>query len=104
MAKEYYSIKHQIMEFDTDNHTMTVVVSDDVLKTISVHKMNENIFNSQYFSLKAEVSKANLSRENSSDSLSEAERMGLEHLPNASTETAFNQLKQQALDYFQNNL
>lgn len=104
MAKEYYSIKNQVIEFNTDTNTMTVIVSNDVLTTISINRMSENIFNSQYLMFKAEVFKANASRENASDSLTDAERMGLEHLPKSSTEDAFNTLKQQALSYFQNNM
>ena len=104
MAKEYYSIRNQVIEFNTDTNIMTVIISDDILTTISINRMNQNIFNNQYLMFKAEVFKANASRENASDSLTDAERMGLEHLPTESTEEAFNTLKQQALEYFQNNM
>jgi hypothetical protein len=94
MAKEYFSLKNQVIEFDTDARTMIVVISDDKFKTISVNSMTENVFNSQYLSMKAEVAKALVSNLNVSSS----------YAPNDSDSDTFNELKQQALDYFQNNL
>ena len=44
MAKEYFSLKNQVIEFDTDTQTMIVVISDDKFKTISVNTMSENVF------------------------------------------------------------
>jgi hypothetical protein len=94
MAKEYFSLKNQVIEFDTDARTMIVVISDDKFKTISVNSMTENVFNSQYLSMKAEVAKALVSNLNVSSS----------YAPNDSDANTFNEFKQQALDYFQNNL
>jgi hypothetical protein len=94
MAKEYFSLKNQVIEFDTDARTMIVVISDDKFKTISVNSMTENVFNSQYLSMKAEVAKALVSNLNVSSS----------YAPNDSDSDTFNEFKQQALDYFQNNL
>jgi hypothetical protein len=105
MAKEYFSLKNQIIEFDTDAKTMIVVISDDTFKTISVNKMTEAVFNSQYLSMKAEVAKALVSKANmDSPLISDAERARLQYVPEDSDSTIFNQFKQEALEYFQNNL
>jgi len=94
MAKEYFSLKNQVIEFDTDTKTMIVVMSDDTFKTISVNKMSDNVFNSQHLTFKAEVARALVSTANISSS----------YAPNDSDANTFNEFKQQALDYFQNNL
>lgn len=105
MAKEYFSLKNQRIEFDTDAHTMIVVISDDKFKTISVNKMSEAVFNSQHLSMKAEVARALVSKANlDSPLISDVERARLQHTPEDSDSTTFNEFKQQALDYFQNNL
>ncbi len=105
MAKEYFSLKNQVIEFDTDTKTMIVAVSDDKFKTISVNTMSDAVFNSQYLTFKAEVAKALVSTANISSSLlSDEERARLQYVPKDSDSEAFGELKQQALDYFQNNL
>ncbi len=105
MAKEYFSLKNQVIEFDTDTKTMIVAISDDTFKTISVNKMSDNVFNSQYLTFKAEVAKALVSTANISSSLlSDEERARLQYVPKDSDSGSFNEFKQQALDYFQNNL
>ncbi len=105
MAKEYFSLKNQVIEFDTDARTMIVVISDDKFKTISVNSMTENVFNSQYLSMKAEVARALVSNANVSSSLlSNEERDRLVFVPKDSDANTFNEYKQEALEYFQNNL
>ena len=105
MAKEYFSLKNQRIEFDTDAQTMIVIISDDTFKTISVNKMDENTFNSQHLLMKAEVARALVSKANlESPLISDAERLRLQYVPEASDSTAFNEFKQEAMDYFQNNL
>lgn len=105
MAKEYFSLKNQRIEFDTDAKTMIVVISDDTFKTISVNKMDENNFNSQYLSMKAEVARALVSKANvDSPLVSDAERLRLQYVPEDSDSETFNEFKQQALEYFQNNI
>jgi hypothetical protein len=105
MAKEYFSLKNQVIEFDTDAKTMIVVISDDKFKTISVNNMTENVFNSQYLSMKAEVARALVSSANVSSSLlSNEERDRLAFVPKDSDANTFNEYKQEALEYFQNNL
>ena len=62
-------------------------------------------FNSQYLTFKAEVAKALVSTANISSSLlSDEERDRLQYVPKDSDSGSFNEYKQQALDYFQNNL
>jgi len=107
MAKEYFSLKNQSIEFDTDTKTMIVVVSDDAFKTISVNKMSDIVFNSQHLTFKAEVAKALVSTATinmSSSLLSDEERARIQYVPKDSDSGSFNEYKQQALDYFQNNL
>jgi hypothetical protein len=105
MAKEYFSLKNQRIEFDTDAKTMIVVISDDTFKTISVNRMSEIDFNSQHLSMKAEVARALVSKANlDSPLISDAERARLQYVPEDSDSTTFNEFKQEALDYFQNNL
>ena len=105
MAKEYFSLKNQVIEFDTDARTMIVVISDDKFKTISVNNMTENVFNSQYLSMKEEVARALVSNVNISSSLlSNEERDRLVFVPKDSDVNTFNEYKQEALEYFQNNL
>jgi hypothetical protein len=105
MAKEYFSLKNQVIEFDTEAKTMIVVISDDKFKTISVNNMTENVFNSQYLSMKAEVARALVSNVNISSSLlSNEERDRLVFVPKDSDANTFNEYKQEALEYFQNNL
>jgi hypothetical protein len=105
MAKEYFSLKNQAIEFDTDAKTMIVVISDDTFKTISVNNMTENTFNVQYLSMKAEVAKALASNDNlDSPIISDTERARLQYVPKDSDANTFNEYKQEALEYFQNNL
>lgn len=105
MAKEYFSLKNQVIEFDTDALTMIVVMSDDTFKTISVNKMSEAVFNSQHLTMKSEVARALVSKANlDSPLISDAERARLQFVPEVSDFEAFNEFKEQALEYFQNNL
>ena len=53
MAKEYYSLHNQRIEFDTEARTMTVTMNDEIFTNISVHRMTENAFNGQYLLFKA---------------------------------------------------
>ena len=105
MAKEYYKLHNQCIEFDTEARTMTVTMHYDVFTNISVHKMNENSFNGQYLMFKANMFKSLSDKENANQlSLSDQDRIKLQHIPEASDLEAFNEIKAQALDFFQNNL
>ena len=48
MAKEYYKVANQCIEFDTEAFTMTVTMHDDKFTVVSVQKMDEHMFNGQY--------------------------------------------------------
>ena len=105
MAKEYYKLNNQCIEFDTEARTMTVTMHDDVFTNISVHKMTENAFNGQYLLFKANMFKSLSDKENADAiGLSAQDRAKLAHIPEASDLEAFNEIKAQALDFFQNNL
>lgn len=106
MAKEYYQLKNQRIEFDTEARTMTVTMHDDVFTNISIHRMNENMFNGTYMMFKAEMYKGLANAENPAllASMSELDKMRLEHIPSVSDVDAFNEVKNGALEYFQNNL
>lgn len=102
MAKEFYSIKNQRIEFDTELLTMTVVSCDDVFTNISVQKMNENSFNGQYLMFKANMFKqmASSQEQNIIDNLSPEDRARLQFIPSLTTLEDFTTVYQQALDYF----
>lgn len=106
MAKEYYQLKNQRIEFDTEARTMTVTMHDDVFTNISIHRMNENMFNGTYMMFKAEMYKGLANAENPAvvAAMSEKDRMRLEHIPSVSDAENFNSVKNQALEFFQNNL
>jgi hypothetical protein len=106
MAKEYYKISNQCIEFDTDTFTMTVTMHNDNFTVISIQKMEEHSFNGQYLTFKGSMYKsmANAANPATLASMSEQERAQLEHIPAITDVETFNEYKQQALDYFQNNL
>lgn len=106
MAKEYYSLHNQRIEFDTDARTMTVTMNDEAFTNISVHRMNENMFNGTYMMFKAEMYKGMANAENPAvlASMSEQDRARMQHIPSISDIDAFNEVKNGALEYFQNNL
>lgn len=104
MAKEYYSIHNQRIEFDTDAKTMTVTMHDDKFTNISVHRMEENMFNGTYMMFKAEMYKGMANAENPAlvASLTEQDKARLQHIPSVSDESTFNGVRQSALEFFQN--
>jgi hypothetical protein len=106
MAKEYFELKNQRIEFDTEAFTMTVTMNDETFTNISIHRMNENLFNGTYMMFKAEMYKGLANAENPSvvAMMSEQDRIRLEHIPSVSDVDKFNEIKNQALEYFQNNL
>ena len=106
MAKEYYSLHNQRIEFDTDARTMTVTMNDENFTNISIHRMNENLFNGTYMMFKAEMYKGLANAENPSvmAAMTEQDRARMQHIPNVSDEATFNEVKTSALEFFQNNL
>jgi hypothetical protein len=106
MAKEYYKVANQCIEFDTDTFTMTVTMHDDKFTVVSVQKMDEHGFNGQYLTFKGSMYKSMANAANPAvlAAMPENERIQLQHIPAITDIETFNELKQQALDYFQNNL
>lgn len=106
MAKEYYQLKNQRIEFDTEARTMTVTMHDDVFTNISVHRMNENLFNGTYMMFKADMYKGLANKDNPAvlAMMSEQDRIRLDHIPSVSDADEFNNVRNQALEFFQNNL
>jgi hypothetical protein len=105
MAKEYYKLHNQCIEFDTEARTMTVTMHDDVFTNISVHRMTENAFNGQYLLFKANMFKSLSDRENADVmALSDQDKIKLAHIPEAGSVESFNEVKSQALDFFQNSI
>ena len=103
MAKEYYKVANQCIEFDTEAFTMTVTMHDDKFTVVSVQKMDEHMFNGQYLTFKGSMyrSMANAANPAVAAAMSEQERMQLEHIPAITDVETFNELKQSALDYLQ---
>jgi len=103
MAKEYYKVANQCIEFDTDAFTMTVTMHDDKFTVVSVQKMDEHGFNGQYLTFKGSMyrSMANAANPAVLAAMPENERIQLNHIPSISDVDTFNELKQSALDYLQ---
>ncbi len=104
MTKEYYSLHNQRIEFDTEARTMTVTMHDDKFTNISVHRMDENMFNGTYLMFKAEMYKgmSNAGNPTLVASLTDQDRARLQHIPSVSDENTFNEVKTSALEFFQN--
>ena len=103
MAKEYYKVANQCIEFDTDARTMTVTMHNDNFTVVSVQKMEEHSFNGQYLTFKGSMYKsmANAANPATLASMSEQDKMQLQHIPVVTDVETFNELKQSALDYLQ---
>lgn len=106
MAKEYYKLNTQCIEFDTEAYTMTVTMNDETFTNISIHRMSENMFNGTYMMFKAEMYKGMANAENPAlvASMNEQDRARLQHIPSVSDEDNFVEVKNSALQYFQNIL
>ena len=103
MAKEYYKVANQCIEFDTEAFTMTVTMHDDKFTVVSVQKMEETMFNGQYLTFKGDMFRqmANVANPAVVAAMSPQEKMQLNHIPSASDVETFNEMKQSALDYLQ---
>jgi hypothetical protein len=103
MAKEYYKVSNQCIEFDTEAFTMTVTMHDEKFTVISIQKMDEHAFNGQYLTFKGSMyrSMANAANPAVLAAMPEQDRVKLEHIPSITDVETFNELKQSALDYLQ---
>ena len=96
MAKEYYSVKNQRIEFDTERLTMTVTMHDDKFTVMSVQTLSEPEFNSQYFRFKADLF-STMATQQSGLSLTQQDNMRIESMPKLSTFDDFIEMKDTAL-------
>jgi hypothetical protein len=103
MAKEYYKVSNQCIEFDTEAFTMTVTMHDEKFTVISIQKMDEHAFNGQYLTFKGSMyrSMANAANPAVLAAMPEQDRVKLEHIPSITDVETFNELKQSAFDYLQ---
>jgi hypothetical protein len=103
MAKEYYKVSNQCIEFDTEAFTMTVTMHDDKFTVVSVQKMDEHGFNGQYLTFKGSMyrSMANAANPAVMAAMPPEDRVKLDHIPAVTDVETFNELKQSALGYLQ---
>lgn len=103
MAKEYYKVSNQCIEFDTEAFTMTVTMHDDKFTVVSVQKMDEHMFNGQYLTFKGSMyrSMANAANPAVVAAMPAQERMQLDHIPSITDVETFNEMKESALGYLQ---
>ena len=85
MAKEYYGIKTQQIEFDTDALTMTMISTDQHFKNIAIHTMPENMFNSQYLMFKANKFRGLSTQESGITPTEPQDKAAFESMPTIST-------------------
>lgn len=96
MAKEYYSVKNQRIEFDTDRLTMTVTMHDEKFTVMSVQTLTEPEFNSQYFRFKADLF-SSMATQQSGISLTAQDNMRIENMPKLTSFDDFIEMKDTAL-------
>lgn len=99
MAKEYYSIKNQRIEFDNEKFTMTVTMHDDKFTVVSVNTLNEVEYNSQYYRFKADMFSSRIVK-NSEVPLTQLTQQEIQRVENTPKETSFqdyNNMKNTAL-------
>ena len=98
MAKEYYRIRTQCIEFDSERLTMTVIMHDDKFTVMSVNTLNETEFQSQYYRFKADLY-SQMVNQQAGISLSPADTVRQENTPVGSTFEEFVEKKEIALSY-----
>ena len=96
MAKEYYKVKNQRIEFDTEKLTMTVTMHDNKFTVISVNTLTEAEFNSQYFRFKADIF-STMATQQAGVSISPADAQRIENTPVGTTFEDFIEMKDTAL-------
>lgn len=96
MAKEYYSIKDQRIEFDTERLSMTVTMHNDKFTVMSVQTLTETEFNSQYYRFKADIF-SSMATQQSGMVLSQQDTQRIENMPTSTTFDEFIEMKDTAL-------
>jgi hypothetical protein len=104
MAKEYYSIKTQQIEFDTEAFTMTIISTDQHFKNVAIHTMPENMFNSQYLMFKANMFRGSSTLESGITPTDPQDKMAVESLPSVSTVENFIAAKDETLAHLTTRL
>ena len=96
MAREYYSIKDQRIEFDTERLSMTVTMHNDKFTVMSVQTLTETEFNSQYYRFKADIF-SSMATQQSGMVLSQQDTQRIENMPTSTTFDEFIEMKDTAL-------
>ena len=96
MAKEYYSVKDQRIEFDTERLSMTVTMHNDKFTVMSVQTLTEPEFNSQYYRFKADIF-SSMATQQSGMVLSQQDTQRIENMPSSTTFDEFIEMKDRAL-------
>ena len=104
MAKEYYGIKTQQIEFDTEAFTMTIISTDPHFKNIAIHTMPENMFNSQYLMFRANMFRGLSTKESGVTPTDPQDIAAVESLPNISTFEDFVIAKNETLAHLTDKL
>ena len=97
MAKEYYSVKSQVIEFDDEALTMTVTMHEDKFSVVSIQRMTENEFNSHYFMFKSNVFRGMTLKSQNPMGLTSEDALKIEHTPVSSSVESFIETKDLAL-------
>ena len=96
MAKEYYSVKDQRIEFDTERLSMTVTMHNDKFTVMSVQTLTEPEFNSQYYRFKADIF-SSMATQQSGIVLSQQDAQRIENMPASTSFDEFIEMKDTAL-------
>ncbi len=104
MAKEYYGVKTQQIEFDTEAFTMTIISTDPHFKNIAIHTMPENMFNSQYLMFKANMYRGLSTKESGITPTDPQDIISLESLPHNSSFEDFVNAKNETLAHITDKL
>ena len=94
MAKEYFHLQGQYLEFNDEALTVTVVGADDKAKSLNVQHLTELQFQGQLFSFKGNVLRAQAAAE---DGITDPSMLG--PLFEYSTEELFNTKRTEAVAY-----
>ena len=96
MGKEYYKVKNQRIEFDTERLSMTVTMHDEKFTVMSVQTLTEPEFNSQYYRFKADIF-SSMAAQQSGIVLTQQDEVKIQNMPQDSTFDEFVEMKDRAL-------
>jgi hypothetical protein len=104
MAKEYFKVKSQVIEFDDEAHTMTVTMHEDKFSVVSIQRMTENEFNSQYFMFKSNIFRGMSLKNENPMGLTSEDALRIEHTPVSSSVETFIEVRDLALNVINTQL